>query len=89
MALFKYFAKQNKTNLPDPTGALSREVPSSAIISANNKVKKMASSSKNSYSKCRALGNTSDFLQLQPPKCFDTRGSHGSSPPQHSFVVQT
>ena len=41
MALFKYFAKQNKTNLPDPTGALSREVPSSAIISANE-VKKIA-----------------------------------------------
>ena len=95
MALFKYFAKQNKTNLPDPTGALSREVPSSAIVSANNEVKN-ASSSANSeskkrgpYSKCRALGHTSDFLQLQPPKCFDTRGSHGSSPPQHSFVVQT
>ena len=98
MALLKYFAKQNKTNLPDPTGALSREVSSSAIVhvSANNEVKKIAISSENSeskkrgpYSKCQALGYTSDFLQLQPPKCFDTRGSHGSSPPQHSFVVQT
>ena len=50
MVLFKYFAKQNKTNkthLPDPTGALSREVPSSAIVSANE-VKKIASSSENS-----------------------------------------
>ena len=71
MAQFKYFMKQNKTNLPDPTGALSREVPPSASVSANNEVKKVASSSENSeskkrgpYSKCRALGYTSDFLQL-------------------------
>ena len=42
MALFKYFVNQNKTNLPDPTGALSREVPSPAIVSANE-VKKIAS----------------------------------------------
>ena len=86
MALFKYFAKQNKTNLPDPTG-------SSAIVSANE-VRKIASSSENSESKkchghCWGLGYKSDFLQLQPDKCFDTCGSHGSSPPQHSFVVQT
>ena len=53
IALFKYFAKQNKTrNLTDPTGALSR-VPSSAIVSANNEVKKIASSSENSESKKR------------------------------------
>ena len=47
MTPFKYFAKQNKTNLLDPTGALSREVASSAIVSANNEVhvKKIASSS--------------------------------------------
>ncbi|MCG8622658.1 MAG: hypothetical protein MJE68_11770, partial [Proteobacteria bacterium] len=53
MALFKYFMKQNKTNLPDPTGVLSREVPSSAIASANNEVQKIASSSTSSESKKR------------------------------------
>ena len=40
-------------NVTDPTGALSREIPSSAIVSANNKAKKIASSSENSESKKR------------------------------------
>ena len=42
-------------NVTDPTGALSRprEIPSSAIVSANNEVKKIASSSENSESKKR------------------------------------
>ena len=54
MALQKYFAKQKKTTLPDPTGALSREVPSSAIVSANNEVQTIASSSESSVSKKRS-----------------------------------
>ena len=40
-------------NVTDPTGALSREIPSSAIVSANNEVKKIACSSENSESKKR------------------------------------
>ena len=52
MALLKYFAKQKETNLPDPSGALSREVPSSAIVSAN-KVQKIASSPESTQSKKR------------------------------------
>ena len=44
MARLKYFAKQT---LPDPTGVLSREVPSSAIVSVNE-VQKIASSSESS-----------------------------------------
>ena len=52
MALLTYFAKQ-KTNLPDPSGALSSEVPSSAIVSANSKVQKIASSSESSEFKKR------------------------------------
>ena len=46
MALLTYFAKQKKTNIPEPNGALSSEVPSSAIVSANSKVQKIASLSK-------------------------------------------
>ena len=53
MTLLTYFAKQKKTNLPDPSGALSSEVPSSAIVSANSKVQKIASSSESSESKKR------------------------------------
>ena len=53
MAPFQYFAKHNKTNLPDPTDALSREVPSPAIVPANNEVKKIASSSESSESEKR------------------------------------
>ena len=53
MALLKYFAKQKETNLPDPSGALSREVPSSAIVSANKEVQKIASSSESTQSKKR------------------------------------
>ena len=45
MVLLKYFAKQKETNLPDPSGTFSREVPSSAIVSANKEVQKIASSS--------------------------------------------
>ena len=53
MSLLKYFTKQKTTPLPDPSGALSREVPSSAIASANNEVQKIASSSTSSESKKR------------------------------------
>ena len=53
MALLKYFAKPKKMTLPDPTGALSREVPSSAIVSANNEVQKIASLSESLVSKKR------------------------------------
>ena len=35
MPPLKFFVKQKKTPLPDPSGALSREEPSSAIASAN------------------------------------------------------
>ena len=53
MSLLKYFTKQKTTPLPDPSGALSREVPSSAIASANNEVQKITSSSTSSESKKR------------------------------------
>ena len=43
MALLKHFAKQKKI-LPDLTGALSTQVLSSEIVSANNGVHKIASS---------------------------------------------
>ena len=46
MVPLTYFANQKKTNLPEPNGALSSEVPSSAVVSANSKVQKIASSSK-------------------------------------------
>lgn len=52
MALLTYFVKQ-KTNLPDPNGALSSDVPLSAIVSANSKVQKITSSSKSLESKKR------------------------------------
>lgn len=65
MALFKYFAKLNKTNLPDTTRTLSRKVPSSAIVSANNEVKKIASSSENSESKKRGPYSKSFSRQVK------------------------
>lgn len=45
MSPLKYFTKQKKVPLPDPSGALSKEVPSSAIASANKEIQKIASSS--------------------------------------------
>ena len=40
MALYRYFQTSHKsTTLPDPRGPLSRLVPSSSIVSANEKVK--------------------------------------------------
>ena len=53
MALLKYFAKQKKTTLPGPTGGLSREVPLSAVVSANNEVQKITFLSESSVSKKR------------------------------------
>ena len=44
MALLTSFAKQKKTNLLEPNVVLSSEVPSSAVVSANSKVQKIASS---------------------------------------------
>ena len=39
MALFRYFDKAKKDNLPDPRGPLVRTVPSSSIAAANSEVR--------------------------------------------------
>ena len=66
MALLKYFAKQKKMTLPEPTGALSREAPSSAIVSANNEVQKITSLSESSVSKKRGPYSNSFSPQVKP-----------------------
>ena len=44
MSLLKYFTKQEKTSLPDPSDSLSMKVPSSSIASANKEVQKISAS---------------------------------------------
>ena len=61
----KYFAKENNTNLPDPCGAPSREVPSSAILSATKEVQKIDSSSESSEPKKRGLHSKSFSPQVK------------------------
>ncbi len=41
MALFRYFATSADTVLPDPRGPLTRQIPSTAIASANGEVRQL------------------------------------------------
>ena len=52
MALYRYFQALEKSSckLPDPRGPLSRLVPSSSIVSANEKVQSVLESKKRTQS---------------------------------------
>ena len=70
MALFQYFKKVDGnypgTNLPDPQGALSKEVPSSSISAANTEIAAVLQSSAGGVKAVRSprkRGNHGPLLQ--------------------------